>query len=159
MKCLVFLAALSLFSAEYGQSQSGSTKQSSTLVRDVSFCQLAKDPAGFQGKNIRVRGIYRYVLEMSKFSPAECCPGKGSDLKVIVDGNPMYPDSHSQRLARKLTAQMSATALVVFVGTMNGHVLEVDRVEKIEQLFHPKDRNHEPTWAAVDCGPNDVPSE
>ena len=71
----------------------------------------------------------------------------------------MYPNAHSQRLARKLTSQMSATALVVFVGTLNGHILEVDRVERIERLAHPKDRDHEPTWVPQNCGLAHVPGE
>jgi hypothetical protein len=160
MKTLMLLSALVLPATGYEQSATGLIGRPGTSVQDVSFCQLTKSPAQFAGRTIRVRGIYWYALEMNGFEPAECCPEKiGDHLHAIIDGNPMYPDAHSERLAWKLTAKMSATALVVFVGTLTGSVLEVERVESIEKLSHPKDRDHEPLWARQNCGPIHAPSE
>jgi len=69
----------------------------------------------------------------------------------------MYPDAHSERLTKKLTKSMSATALVIFVGILNGHVMEVERVERIDKLSHPRDREHEPTWVPQICGQGPIP--
>lgn len=160
MKSITLLAALALLAIDYAQSAAGTISQPDAPAQDVTFCQLAKAPAEFAGKTIRVRGIYRYVLEENEFGPAECCPEKIPDrFYSSIDGNPMYPNARSERLARKLNARMSATALVVFVGTLNGHVLEVERVERIERLSHPKDRYHQPLWVPENCGANYVPSE
>ena len=151
MKSVAFLAALVFSATCYSQSAAGSVGPEKP-VQDVSLCQLSKAPSEFAGKTIRIRGVYRYALEMSEFEPAQCCPEKMRDrFRVSINGNPMYPDAHSQRLVRKLTSQMNATALVVFVGTLNGHVLNVERVERIEKLSHPKDRDHEPSWASQNC--------
>lgn len=160
MKTLTLLVTVMLSAICYGQSATGLSNQPGASAKEVSFCQLAKSPAEFAGKTIRVRGIYWYALEMNGFEPAECCPEKTRlRFHAIISGNPAYSDAHSERLARKLTAKMSATALVVFVGTLNGSLFEVERVERIEKLSHPRDRNQEPRWARPDCGPIDAPSQ
>ena len=125
----------------------------------MSFCQLAKDPAEFQRKTVRVRGIFSWVLEEEGFEPPECCPERYSGhFYAIISGNPTYPNARSERLAKKLNG-MSGMALVVFVGKLNGRTLEVERVEKIEKLSHPKDRDHEPLWVPQNCGLNHAASE
>jgi hypothetical protein len=152
MKLLTFLAALILSAANCALSAAAPVDHPNSPVQDVSFCQLAKAPSEFEGKPIRIRGIYRYVLEGSNFEQPECCPGQPLErFHVVINGNPMYPDAHSERLARKLTANMSGIALVVFVGTFHGNVLEVDRVVGIERLSHPKDRDHDPLWVPRHC--------
>jgi hypothetical protein len=160
MKTLTLLAALVLLPTDYAQSAVGTTGQPDAPARDVTFCQLAKTPAEFAGKTIRIRGIFRYALEENQFEPAECCPEEMPlRFYAIIDGNPMSPNARSERLARKLTARMSATALVVFVGTLDGHVLEVERVERIERPSHPKDRDHQPLWVPQNCSVNHVTGE
>jgi hypothetical protein len=163
MKSIALMVALLLLSAARAQSAAGLVEQPDTPIQEVNFCQLAKTPAAFAGKSIRVRGIYRYVLEENDFGPSECCPEEmPGHFHAIINGNPMYPNAHSERLARKLAAQMSATALVVFVGTLSendGRVLNVDRVERIERLSHPKDRHHEPAWVPQNCGLGHVQGE
>ena len=152
MKSLTFLAPLILSVANYAQSAAAPVDPPNSPIHDVSFCQLAKAPSEFAGKLIRIRGIYRYVLEESDFEQPECCPEQVLErFRVVINENPMYPDAHSERLARKLTARMSGIALVVFVGALHGDVLGVDRVERIERLSHPKDSDHDPLWVPRHC--------
>ena len=157
VKPFAFVAVLNLMAICFAQSP---TRVSGTLVQEVTFCQLAKNPAEFAGTPIRIRGIYRYALEENEFEPAECCPQQMRErFHARIDGNPMYPDAHSKRLARKLAKNMSATALVVFVGTLNGHLMEVEKVERIEKLSHPTDREHVPSWVPQNCEHGRVPSQ
>ncbi len=159
MRSILILAALGHL-ADCAQSRAGALGKPDDVVQDVTFCHLAKSPAEFAGRTIRIRGIYRYALEENEFESAECCPDElGDRFHASIDGNPKYPNASSERLAQKLTARMSATAMVVFVGTLNGHTLEVERVERIEKLSHPKDKDHEPLWARKRCGVNHVPGE
>jgi len=126
--------------------------QSGEQYQTVAFCILAANPSAYVGKHIRVRGIYRFVLEMNDLKPPECCPGeKLEKIVVIIEGNPMYPDPKSQRLARRLFGRPDGLALVVFAGSLNGRTLEVDRIERIEHLAHPRDREHDPSWVPRDC--------
>jgi len=118
----------------------------------VTFCQLAANPSAYGGKRIKVRGIYRFVLEMNDLEQPECCPGKNLEkIAVIINGNPMFPDPNSQRLARKLWSSPDGVALTIFDGTLNGRVLEVERIERVDHLARPRDREHDPSWVPRGC--------
>jgi hypothetical protein len=152
MRSLMLLAALGFSAADCAHSRAGAVVQPGAALQGVTFCQLLKAPAEFEGKTVRIRGIYRHALEENEFEPAECCPEQPHDrFHASINGNPVYPNARSERLIGKLSAGMSAIALVVFVGTLHGHVLEVERVERIEKLSHPKDKEHEPFWARQNC--------
>lgn len=162
MRLLASLAALSFIPTGLAQSAASSVGHPDRQIHNVSFCQLAKSPLAFAGKTIRVRGVYRYALWENSFEleSAACCPEESSNhFHLIIHANPMYPDRHSERLAQKLTAKMSAVALVVFVGELNGRVLEVEKVERIERLSYPKDRYQEPSWLRQNCGLGHIPGE
>jgi hypothetical protein len=121
-------------------------------ITDVTFCRLAKNPLEYAGKQIRIRGILRYALEMVLLEQPECCPEKKLEyLEVPISGNPTYPDRNSERLIRKLTRRPAGVALVVLVGSLNGRLLKVERVERIEKLARPIDKARDPSWVPRNC--------
>jgi hypothetical protein len=134
--------------------------QSDEKVQDVSFCMLSNRPTDFARQRIRIRGVFRFALEEEVLEQPECClGGKVKKIRVSIDGNPVYPNAHSQQLTRELFKRASGVSLVVFVGTFQGGVLKVDKVEKIERLARPRDIDHDPVWVPRDCPQNGQSTE
>ena len=128
--------------------------QSNAATREVTYCQVAKDPSAYRGMRIRIRGIYRFAtgVEFSILQQPECCPdSKLKEVPVTIDGNPEYPDRHSDRLVKKLSKKSSGIALVEFVGDFDGRNLYVYKVERIEHLSPLPDRGPDPSWAPRNC--------
>lgn len=139
----LLLAVASAYSAGAQQDQA---------AQNVSFCLLSKTPADFAGQRIRIRGVFRFALEEEVLEQPECCLGKKlKNIRISINGNPMYPDKQSQRLTHELFKRSSGVALVVFVGTFDGRLLKVDRVERVERLVRPIDIDHDPAWVPNNC--------
>src|SRR4029077_9071055 len=68
--------------------------------QDVTYCQLAKDPAAFSGKRIRIRAIYRYMFEIERLEPPACCPESIGKFKIWAQID-LEPEAHSEKLFRK----------------------------------------------------------
>jgi hypothetical protein len=49
------------------------SRKSETVPLDFTYCQLAKDPSAFSGKQIRIRVIYSYMFEVSRLKSPTCC--------------------------------------------------------------------------------------
>jgi hypothetical protein len=130
--------------------------QANQSIQDVTFCQLMKDPSAYAGIQIRVRAIFRFVLEESDLEQPECCPDNIFRKMRVAgpSGNPEYPDKFTKktdRLAKRLYKGMSGVALVDLVGRIDRGVFSVDRIERIERLSRSSDLDHEPSWVPRDC--------
>ena len=152
LKSQLRLVSLLLFASLVVPPISG---QSDKTVQDVSFCMLSKRPADYVGQRIRIQGVFRFALEEEVLEQATCCPDKKLNrIRVSIDGNPMYPDAHSQGLIRELFRESSGVSLVVFVGTFVGTTLKVEKVERIDRLARPHDIDHDPAWVPRKCPQN-----
>jgi hypothetical protein len=127
---------------------------------DVSYCQLVNDPLLFVGKNIRIRGIYRYFDEYKFLESPSCCTDPPLEIQVEM-GSEL--SSHSERLFRKIDKGMGL-GLVIFVGkfeSMGSHIvfskrfrLAVNEIEKIERTSKSSLLKDNPSWVPKNCEPS-----
>jgi len=46
---------------------------SESQAETVTYCQLLKTPSAFDGKLIRITGVYKYTFEVQRLFPSSCC--------------------------------------------------------------------------------------
>jgi hypothetical protein len=126
---------------------------------DVTYCQLAKDPSAFIGRQIRVRAIYVHGLEIQVSKSPVCCPDHEPKVGVELKAD---MDHRSEGLFRRFDGM--GEALAVFVGRL-GHVsnvssrlpsgdrfqLNVDKIERVEKTASSKHSSAVPDWVPKDC--------
>jgi hypothetical protein len=130
--------------------------------QDVSYCELAKDPAAFIGKRIRIRVIYRYAFEIERLEPPVCCPDNGPKIWVNIEPN---LEGRSRKLFRKLN-KGQGVALVVFIGKFEGgevygtfadrFQLSVEEIERVEHTSRSSRRQDDPEWVPRNCKKSDA---
>jgi hypothetical protein len=131
------------------------TNEPEIAPKEVTYCQLAKDPSPFVGRRLRIRAIYRYGFEIQRLESAVCCPERGA--KIWVEMGTLEEDS--QKLLHKFPKGMGLV-LAVFVGTFEGggpygdggyrFRLTVDQIEKIESTARASP-GHDPVWVPQNC--------
>jgi len=83
--------------------------------REVTYCQLVKDPSSLTGKRLRIRAIYRYGFEIQRLEPVVWCSERGVKIWVGM-GN---LEESSRKLLHTFPRGMGL-ALATFVGTFEG---------------------------------------
>jgi hypothetical protein len=131
------------------------------VPRDVTHCQLAKDPSAFSGKRIRIRAIYSYMFEVSRPKLPTCCSDHDPQIWVNFDEE---LEGSSKRLFHKFP-EGAEVVLAVFVGKVEtGSVygpfgervrLVVDRIEKLEKKANPG-AGQNPSWVLQNCEPSGI---
>ena len=81
---------------------------------DITYCQLASNPAQYAGKRLRIQAIYSYMFEVSTLLPPTCCNEHNIDMWVDFDDE---LEGESQKLFSKFPQGMGFV-LAVFVGTI-----------------------------------------
>lgn len=126
-----------------------------TEPQDISYCQLAGDPAKFSGKRVRIRAIYAYMFEVSTLKPSSCC--NEHDISMWVDFDSQL-EGKSKRFLNKFPKGMGFV-LGVFVGTIQTgdaygtgqhvHFL-VEHIEEVNQQANPPSGKF-PAWIPQNC--------
>ncbi|HVA16174.1 MAG TPA: hypothetical protein VMV59_00525 [Candidatus Dormibacteraeota bacterium] len=124
--------------------------------KEITYCQLARDPAAFSGKQIRVRAIYKYMFEMSRLKSPTCCAER--DVPIWVDFDEKL-GGNSRKLFRRFPKGMGLV-LATFAGRFEGggpygdggyrFKFTVDEIEKLEDRAKPS-LNHDPPWIPKNC--------
>jgi hypothetical protein len=124
--------------------------------QEVTYCQLARDPAAFSGKRIRVRAIYKYMFEMSRLSSPACCPERQVSIWVDFDEK---LGGNSRKLFRRFPKGMGSV-LATFAGRFEGggpygdggyrFKFTVDEIERLEARAKPSP-GRDPAWIPKNC--------
>ena len=131
-----------------------SAKQTKPALEDVTFCELAKNPIAFSGKQIRVRAVYSYMFEISNLRSPTCCSVHES---IWVDFDEELR-GESKRLFNSFPKGMGVV-LAVFVGRIEtGEAygtgqrirLVVNQIDKVEAKAKPSTHKY-PAWVPRDC--------
>lgn len=132
-------------------------------VQEVRFCDLAKNPAAFSGKRIRVRAIYRYAFEIDRLESSTCCPDLGA--KIWVEIEPGLEGS-SRKFYQRFP-KGTGVVLATFAGTFESggtygtfadkYKLTVDQIEKVEQTARSSRKQDDPTWVPKNCEASATP--
>jgi hypothetical protein len=119
------------------------TNRASGRPEEVTYCQIVKDPSSFFGERKRVRAIYSYMFEISRFKPPACCPDP--DVSIWVDFSEEMGKS-SKKLLHKFP-EGTGFVLATFEGTLQGgghyghgqypFQFTVDRIERLEKKANP----------------------
>lgn len=128
--------------------------------QEVTYCQLARDPAAFSGKRIRVRAIYSYMFELSRLKSPTCCAER--DVPIWVDFDEKL-GRNSRKLFRKFPRGMGLV-LVTFTGKFEGggpygdggyrFKFTVDQIGKLEARAKPSP-GRDPAWIPKNCDTSD----
>jgi hypothetical protein len=120
----------------------------------VTYCQLVKAPSLFVGKQIRVRAVYSYMFEVSRFKSPECCPDR--DVPIWVEFSEEVEGS-SKKLLHKFPKGMGLV-IATFEGTLQGggpygdggyrFKFAVDKIENLENKTNPSP-DHHPSWIPI----------
>jgi|HubBroStandDraft_6_1064221.scaffolds.fasta_scaffold70276_4 hypothetical protein len=113
-----------------------------TEPQEVTYCQLAGDPAKFSGKRIRIQAIYSYMFEVSSLRPPTCYTEH--DIGIWVDFDSKL-EGASKRFFSKFPKGMGFV-LAVFIGTIETgdtygtgqrvHFL-VEHIEEVKRMANP----------------------
>lgn len=116
----------------------------------VNFCDLVKSPKGFDGREVRVKAVYRYGEEWSELYSLRCVSEKVWETGVWAAGTRascQNPDVPAEELSRSGATPNGRAVGVVVVGTFHasergyGHMkgfayeLEIKCVERAEVLL------------------------
>jgi len=85
-----------------------------TQAETVTYCQLLKAPSAFDGKVIRITGVYLYSFETQRLLPSSCCEDR--DMKTWVEFGKL--DGKSSKLVRRFPKGTGMT-LGTFVGRVD----------------------------------------
>jgi hypothetical protein len=85
-----------------------------TQAETVSYCQLLKAPSAFDGKVIRITGVYLYSFETQRLLPSSCCEDR--DMKTWVEFGKL--DGKSRKLVRRFP-KGTGMVLGTFVGRLD----------------------------------------
>ncbi len=128
--------------------------------QEVTYCQLAKDPAAFSGKQIRIRAIYSYMFEVQRLKSPTCCAER--DVSIWVDFDEEL-GGNSRKLFRRFPKGMGLV-LATFVGRFEGcgpygaggyqFKFTVDHIEKLEARAKPS-LGRDPAWIPRNCEASD----
>ncbi len=132
-------------------------KRANVRPEDVTVCDLAKNPAAYSGKRIRVRAIYRYAFESQELESPSCCPVTPAPIWLVVD---ILLDDSSEKLYRKFP-EGAGLVLATFTGTFEtGNAygtfadksqLTANHIERIEHAARSASKDDDPTWVAKNC--------
>ena len=138
-------------------------KEPELAPEDVTFCELARNPTAYSGKQIRIRAVYSYMFEVSRLKSPTCCSGRGESIWVDFDEE---LHGKSKRLFNSFPKGMGVV-LAVFMGKFEtGKVygtfgervrLVVNQIDKIEQKAKPASGQH-PAWVPQNCEGSENPS-
>ncbi len=88
-RAVIFLAISFFFAGGFAFSQKPNLAKSD--LPTVSFCDLVREPAKYEGKTVRVKGIYRTSFEVSELTGPECLgPRRRAWLSIAAN---QCPDS------------------------------------------------------------------
>lgn len=128
--------------------------------KEITYCQLARDPAAFSGKRIRIRAIYSYMFEVSRLKSPTCCAER--DVSIWVDFDEKL-GSNSRKLFHRFPRGMGFV-LATFVGRFEGggpygdggyqFKFTVDQIEKLEARAKSS-RGRDPAWIPRNCEASD----
>jgi|SRR5579871_2585024 len=146
--CVVILVILACQRSIVAQTSAKSARES---VREVAYCDLAKNTSEFVGQRVRVRALYGYMFEVSHLRGPDCCPGKGLEAWVDFSDN---LDKFSEKAFRHFPEGMGMV-LATFDGTLRYHdspyqggehfEFIVDRIVSVEKMGNPR-LGHLPKW-------------
>jgi hypothetical protein len=117
----------------------------------VTYCQLLKAPNAFDGKLIRITGVYKYSFEVQRLFPSTCC--QDLDSKMWVEFGEL--DTKSRKRVHHFP-KGTGMVLGTFVGRL-GHspnpqgaqfTLTVTSVENVERVTKEFEKA---TWAPPMC--------
>ena len=117
----------------------------------VTYCQVLKAPNAFDGKLIRITGVYKYSFEVQRLFPSTCC--EDLDSKMWVEFGEL--DAKSRKRVHHFP-EGTGMVLGTFVGTL-GHspnsqgaqfTLTVTTVENVERVTKEIEKA---TWAPPLC--------
>lgn len=69
-RAVIFFALCLFFFGGFAFSQKPNAARAD--IPTVNFCDLVREPAKYEGKTVRVRGIYRTSFEVSELTGPEC---------------------------------------------------------------------------------------
>jgi len=121
-------------------------------TREVNYCELVKNPSAFSGKRIRIRGIYRYALEVQRLEAPLCCSGNSTKIWVEIDAD---LEGNSAKMFRKFPKD-EGLVLATFTGMFetggsygtfaDRNNLKVDQIDRVEQTKRSSRKQDDPTW-------------
>ena len=124
-----------------------------TQAETVTYCQLVKAPNAFDGKLIRITGVYKYSFETQRLFPSNCC--EDLDPKMWVEFGDL--DAKSRKSVHRFP-KGTGMVLGTFVGRLDdGHspnphgarfTLRVTAVENVERVTKEIEKV---TWAPPMC--------
>jgi hypothetical protein len=130
VSAVVFVAAGSPFAPSLNAAPQAET---------VTYCQLLKSPNAYDGKLIRITGVYRYSFETQRLFPSRCC--EDLDPKMWVALGEL--DRKSRKLVHRFP-EGTGMVLGTFVGRLDyGHspnpqgaqfTLTITAVESVERV-------------------------
>lgn len=140
LSTLVFLAASTVPSVN-----------AETQAETVTYCQILKAPNAFDGKLIRITGVYKYSFETQRLFPSTCC--EDLDPKMWIEFGEL--DARSRKRVHHFP-KGTGMVLGTFVGRL-GHspnpqgaqfTLTVTTVENVERVTKEIEKA---TWAPPLC--------
>jgi hypothetical protein len=124
-----------------------------TEAETVRYCQVLKTPNAFDGKLIRITGVYKYSFETQRLFPSSCC--EDLDPKMWMEFGEL--DAKSRKRVHRFPKE-TGMVLGTFVGRLDdGHspnpqgarfTLRVTAVENVERVTKEIEKA---TWVPPLC--------
>lgn len=150
LPCVLSVVMLAVLAVVLAPSLNGGPRAES-----VTYCQLLKTPTAFDGKLVRLTGVYLYSFETQRFLPSKCC--EDLDPKTWVEFGGLDPKS--RKLVRRFP-KGTGMVLGTFVGKLeyadspkfqgSQFKLTITEVENVQRVARASEIS-KATWGPPFC--------